>query len=111
MTLKQIYQMIASVGVPVAYYQFTEATAKPTPFICYYYPGNADFIADNVNYAGINELVIELYTDNKDFTLEASLEAVLTANEIPFGKTENYIDTEKMYMITYNTEVIINAEQ
>lgn len=109
MTLKEIYNMVVQVGVPVAYYQFSNDTAKEPPFICYYYPNDDDFSADNINYARINQLVIELYTDNKDFTLESQLETVLIQHDMYFDKTEVYIDDEKMYMITYTMEVLINA--
>jgi len=109
MTLKEVTQMVVQVGVPVAYYQFSDDTAKPPPFICYYYPNDDDFSADNINYARINQLVIELYTDNKDFALESQLETVLIQNDMYFSKTETYIDDEKMYMVTYTMEVLINA--
>lgn len=109
MTLTEIYNMVVQVGVPVAYYQFSNDTAKEPPFICYYYPNDDDFSADNINYARINQLVIELYTDNKDFALESQLETVLIQHDMYFDKTEVYIDDEKMYMITYTMEVLINA--
>lgn len=109
MTLTEIYNMVVQVGVPVAYYQFSDDTAKPPPFICYYYPNDDDFSADNINYVRINQLVIELYTDNKDFALESKLETVLIQHDMYFDKTEVYIDDEKMYMITYTMEVLINA--
>lgn len=109
MTLKEIYNMVVQVGVPVAYYQFSNDTAKEPPFICYYYPNDDDFSADNINYARINQLVIELYTDNKDFTLESQLETVLIQHDMYFNKTEVHIDDEKMYMVTYTMEVLINA--
>lgn len=109
MTLTEIYNMVVQVCVPVAYYQFSNDTAKEPPFICYYYPNDDDFSADNINYARINQLVIELYTDNKDFTLESQLETVLIQHDMYFNKTEVYIDDEKMYMVTYTMEVLINA--
>lgn len=109
MTLTEIYNMVVQVGVPVAYYQFSDDTAKPPPFICYYYPNDDDFSADNINYTRINQLVIELYTDNKDFALESQLETVLIQHDMYFGKTETYIDDERMYMVTYTMEVLINA--
>ena len=109
MTLTEIYNMVVQVGVPVAYYQFSDDTAKPPPFICYYYPNDDDFSADNINYTRINQLVIELYTDNKDFALESQLETVLIQHDMYFDKTEVYIDDEKMYMVTYTMEVLINA--
>lgn len=110
MTYKEIATMVGSIGLPYAYYQFTEATAKAPPFICFYFPGDNDFKADNSNYATIRPLTIELYTDNKDFDLEATVEATLKANGLVFSRDEAYIDSEKMYMITYQTEVVINGE-
>lgn len=101
--------MVSSIGVPYAYHHFTEDTAKPPPFVCFYYPGDDDLMADNSNYAKIRPLTIELYTDNKDFDLEATVEGVLAANELPFSRDETYIDTEKMYLVTYQTEVVING--
>lgn len=111
MTYKEIAAMVASVGVPYAYYQFDEGTAKAPPFICFFYPGSDDMIADNTNYQAIRPLTIELYTDNKDFTLEATVEAILTENGIPFTRNEVFIDTERMYQITYFSEVVITPEQ
>lgn len=111
MTYKEIAKMVEEIGYPYAYYQFDEGTAKAPPFICFYYPQRDDFLADDSNYSQITELVIELYTDNKDFTAEAAVEAALEAAEIVYEKDEAYIDSERMYMITYTTEVTINAEQ
>lgn len=111
MTYKEIAQLIDGIGYPYAYYQFEQETAKEPPFICFYYPGRDDMLADDSNYAHITELTIELYTDNKDFTAEAAVEAALEAAEIVYEKDETYIDSERMYMITYTTEVLINAEQ
>lgn len=110
MTLREIATMIAGVGLPYAYYQFSEADApQGPPFICFYYPNDHDFIADNTNYARISALVVELYTDNKDFDLEARVEAALSAAELVYSRSETYIDSEKMFMTTYTTEVCINA--
>lgn len=111
MTYKEVAAMIREVGVPYAYYQFTEATAKPCPFIVFYYPGRDDFIADDRNYTPVTRLIMELYTDDKDFALEAAAEAVWTSHGLVFYKSENYIDSEKMYQIVYETEITINGEQ
>ena len=103
--------MVASVGGPYAYYQFDEGTAKEPPFICFFYPGSDDMIADNTNYQAIRPLTIELYTENKDFALEATVETILNENGIPFTRNEVFIDTERMYQITYFSEVVITPEQ
>lgn len=114
MTYLEFSQMVGSVPlgegfVPYAYYQFTQDTAKEPPFICYYFTDDNDFGADNINYKAIRTAVIELYTDNKDFALEAAVENLLTANEMRFSKTETYIDSEKMHMTVFTMEVIING--
>lgn len=109
MTLREINNMIESIGVPYAYYQFPEGTEQQTPFICFYYPANDDLIADNTNYQKINQLIIELYTDEPDFALEASIESVLNSHELVYVRNAAYIDDEHMWQISYSTEVAINA--
>ena len=109
MTTQEISQMIDSIGIPYAYYQFSEATAMPPPFICFYYSNSADMMADNINYAKINALTIELYTDEKDLDLEKQVEDTLSAHGLPFYREETYIDSERMYMVIFTTEVLINA--
>ena len=112
MTLQEIDNMVESIGLPYCYYQFRpdpQNPPPPPPFVCFFYPNNDDLMADNVNYGRINALVIELYTDERDFILESQLEAVLIANGLPYTWAESYIDSEHMHLTTYNTEVVINA--
>lgn len=109
MTYKEISEMIASVGVPTAYYQFPEDTPQAPPFICFFYSNSDDVFADGINYQKILQLNIELYVSEKDFALEASIEDVLTANELTYYKEESYIDSEKLYQIAYEMEVMING--
>jgi hypothetical protein len=108
MTYKEIADVIASIGLPYAYYEFPDETQLEPPFICFYYPESDDLYADNKNYAAIRRLYVELYTDNKDFDREAAVENVLTANGFSFRKSELYINSERMWQITYQTEVVIS---
>lgn len=109
MTYEQVNTMISAVGIPCAYHHFEEGSGQQPPFITFYFAGSDDVFADDTNYQAIRPLTIELYTDNKDFTLEATVEAVLIANDLTFTREEVYIDTERMYMVTYYTEVLING--
>ncbi len=109
MTLQEVSQFIESLGIPASYYQFDEDTAVPPPFICWYYPESDDFLADDRNYQKINALTIELYTDARDFGLEATIESALTEAGFVFSWDETFIDSEKMHLTTYYTEVLINA--
>lgn len=112
MTRTEIAQMVAGIGLPNAYYQFSDDDAgKPQgpPFICFFYPSRDDFRADNINYARITALNIELYTDEVDFDLEERVEAALTAAGLPFTQYQVYIDGERMYQTTYTTEVCLDG--
>lgn len=111
MTREEIATMIAGIGLPNAYDHFDEADGEHPqgpPFICFLYPNSDDFMADNINYARVTALRVELYTDEPDFSLEDAVEAALTAQELPFAKAQEYIDGERMYLTSYDTEVLLH---
>lgn len=111
MTFKQVDDFVASIGLPYAYYQFTEETAEPCPFLCFYFTGSEDLAADNSNYQKIRPLIIELYTDSKDFALENRIEAALNGAGLVFERDESWIDTERMNMVSYTVDVVITEEE
>lgn len=112
MSLNEIIDMLEEIGLPVAYQAFDESEdAPPPPFICYLFPNNDLESADNINYAKIEELDIELYTSYKDFELENTIETVLTQHGFSFSREETYLSDEKVYMVTFITEVLINAAE
>lgn len=111
MTYRQVDDFMAGIGLPYAYYQFTEETAVPCPFLCFYFTGSEDFAADNTNYQKIRPLIIELYTDAKDFALENRIEAALNGAGLVFTRDESWIDTQKMNMVSYTMPVIITEEE
>lgn len=111
MTYKEVATAIGGIGLPYAYNEFTEGTVEAPPFICYYYGGrSADLLGDNRIYQRIRELIIELYTDEKDFSLEEQVEESLLAAGLVFSRQEARIESERMYMITYTTSVDIQEE-
>lgn len=109
MTFQEINTMIDSIGLPYAYYQFPDNSGQQPPFICFYFPDNNDLVADNSNYQKIEGLTVELYTDAKDFALEAQVEAALKEAGLVYSRSETPIESERMYLVSYETEVIINA--
>lgn len=110
MTYKEVATMVSSIGLPYAYYQFPDNTEQEPPFVCFLYGDSDDFYADNSNFSFIRPLTIELYTDNKNFTLEGTVESVLSSCGLPYKKTETYIDTEHMFQISYDVEILITEE-
>ena len=108
MTHTEVATMIANIGLPYAYYEFPDDTEQEPPFVVFYYPQSDDLYADNQNYVGITQLNIELYTDEKDFDLESTVDSVLTGSGLTYTKMETRIDQERMWQILYQMEVIIN---
>lgn len=110
MTYKEVDTIISSIGVPYAYNHFPNDTPQVPPFICFLYGNSDDMLADNTNYQKIRRLSIELYTDEKDFALENTVEAVLSRNDMVYSKSETFLESELMYMVIYDTEIIITEE-
>ena len=119
MTYQQVYDVVAGIRVngkllPCAYYQYStddpQNPPPPPPYLCYYYEGSDDFEADNCNYQRIRPLTLELYTDTKDFAAEQAVEDALAAAGLVYDRTETYIQSERMYMVVYTTDIIITEE-
>ena len=108
MTIEQINEMVEEIGLPFDYYAFPEGTAQDPPYITWFLGEEDDFHADDSNYCGIETLNIELYTSDKDFELEASVEGVLRNHELSFHKESERIDSEKLWQTSWEMEVIIN---
>lgn len=110
MTFQEVNNMVESIGLPYAYFQFPEGTGQAPPFICFFYTNSDDLFADNSNYQDIRRLNIELYTSTKDFALEKTIEDILKLNGFTFYREENFIETEKIWQIAYEMEVMINGK-
>jgi len=105
MTYDDITNMLKEAGLPLAYDHFAEGESPEPPFLIFLFPGSDNMFADNNVYFKISQLNMELYTDKKDPELEEKLEDILTAHEIPWEKSEVWIDSEKMYEVLYQTEI------
>ena len=110
MTYKEIATMIGAMKLPFAYDHFPDKEAPAPPFIFFYFSGSSDLSADNTNYQRIRPLVLELYSDNKDFDLEEAVETALNAAGLVYSRVETYIDTERLYMVTFTSDIIITEE-
>lgn len=110
MTYKEVSNMVGEIGLPYAYYQFPNGTELSCPFVCFFFTGSDDLMADNSNYQRIRPLAIELYTNSKDFTLEETVEGVLADHGITYAREESYIDDQRMYLVVYTADIIITEE-
>ena len=110
MTFKEVSAMVAGIGYPSAYYQFPDNTGQQPPFICFYFDGNNDLIADDSNYQKIEHLIIELYTEHKDFEAEAAVESALSSAGMVWDRDETAIESERMYEVIFEMDVVIKGE-
>ena len=108
MTLSELFTILNSMTSfkdKVAYRAFPVGKAPDLPYICLLATQTNNFMADNKVYKVIQGVDIELYTREKNETLESEIETALNNNNIPWEKYEDYIEDENVYQITYESEV------
>ena len=103
--MEKILSVLNETGIPFAYDHFAEGESPDPPFICYLLPGSNNFAADGIVYFKINEVHIELYTDEKSPAMENSIEAVLDRHDIFYNKSETWIENENLYEVLYTFEM------
>ena len=106
MTYEELTAMLKEVNLPFAYDHFAEGESPDPPFFVFLIPSEETFGADNIVYASFPEVNVELYTDKKDPEAEAQIEAVLTGHGQFYEKSEVWIESEKLYEVLYQMEVL-----
>lgn len=109
MTIVELYNHLKDIGLPLAYSHFSDTPDNPhpnPPYLVYLFSYSNDLIADNVNYKEISNFQIELYTNKKDLASEKAVEDKLKEIELPYSKLETWIDTEQVYQILYEVQLI-----
>lgn len=108
MTAQDIYSILQSTGISFRYFKWNDNESVPIPFGVYYFPSSSNFAADGIVYKQKLDLSVEIYTEIKDFSVERKIESVFQKNGWVWQKSETYIESERLYMVTYETEVFIN---
>lgn len=104
--MEKIKKILTEMGLPFEYHHFEEYNAVAPPFIVYFIDKANSLYADGNNYFNRKEVIIELYTDNKDSALEEKLEKIINKNGLAYDHEEGYIQSENMYLVRYEMEVI-----
>lgn len=95
---KDIYDLLKTLEIPVAYDHFDSNKKITPPFIAYREISSDTFKADGITYYRPYEFEIELVTDKKDVALEKTIEDLLTTNKIPYDvETEVWDEDERIY--------------
>jgi len=104
MTQTELYTALKSLGLPVAYGEFTQPTTPP--FITYQFSASGDMMADNQNYVDIFGYQVELYTEKKEPATEKMLQDKLKELRLPYSKSETWIESEKMRQVVYEIQIL-----
>ena len=103
MHLGEFKQILEQSKLPVAYSHFKKA--QELPYIIYFVTDNEDLLADNQNYYDFINIAVELYSDDKDPSLEMKLQKLFAENEIVYRKSETVIQDENMYEVIYEIKL------
>jgi len=93
-----IYELLQTLNIPVAYDHFDSNKNITPPFIVYRETDVDTFKADGKTYFRDYNFEIELITELKSPSIQASIENLLTTNNIPYDLRDEYWDNdEKIY--------------
>lgn len=104
--------ILKEIGLPCAYHHFKPYKNKPLPeppYIIWYIDDEHHFGSDDKNFLKRQSITIELYSRTKDRKTELKIEKSL--NFIEFDKWEEYIDSEKLYLTSYEFEITSKLEE
>lgn len=99
---KELYDLLKTLDIPVAYDHFDSDKNISLPFMVYREQIPDTFRADDITYHQFFNYEIEIATEKKDIQLERNIEGLLTNNKIPYDKSDEIWDNEeKIYHIFY----------
>lgn len=107
MELKEIYEKLRTLDIPVAYLQFSKP--QKLPFMVYFEAGTEIQGADNYNLYRRTEIRIELYSEKKNPDLERKIENIFHDTEIE-KDGDVYLSKENMFMTVFSFETIQKME-
>ncbi|MEF2965036.1 hypothetical protein V3851_04265 [Paenibacillus sp. M1] len=104
MTQTEFFNALKAIGYPVVYSHFS--TDPAPPYLVYVFAYSDDMMADNLNYLGINNFQVELYTTKKDLAAEKLVKDKLKELELPYTQTEAWIEDDKLFQNIFEIQLI-----
>ena len=96
MKYEELFSLLKTLNIPVAYDHFNSNKTVSPPFIVYREQAPNTFKADDKTYYRPYNFEIELITEKKDITLESRVEELL--KDIPYDiETGSWDEDEKIY--------------
>lgn len=99
---KDIYDLLKTLNIPVAYDHFESNKQVNPPFVVYRELDTDTFKADGKTYFRPYNFEIEVITTKKDMVLQDKIEKLLDDNNIPYDYIDEIWDNEeKIYHNLY----------
>ena len=107
--MEELEISLESSGLPFRYHHWE--SKPPLPFGVFLFPNSDHFKADGYVFFSQEIVRVEIYTTIKSSQIEQKIESLLDTAEIFYERNEEYIESEKMYQISYEfeLEVLNNA--
>lgn len=109
MNLIQIVNLLNTLNIPSVYDHAPVGTVLP--FIAIHSEQPDNFAADNKVYCEKTNIRLDLYTVNKDLSIESDIKALLNDNGIFWTMTEQYLDDQNCYEIEFEFDILGNGEE
>ncbi|MGX7017288.1 hypothetical protein ACWN8S_11205, partial [Pseudolactococcus raffinolactis] len=109
MNLMEFKAELEQLEIPIQYQAFSVGQAPELPYLIFYENDSDNVFADNHNYYDVLNVSCELYADEKDIELETKLQKLLYDLEIEYNSTETFIDSENMYMKSYDVVITFDS--
>lgn len=109
MNLMEFKAELEKLDIPVQYRAFQVGQAPQLPYLIFYENDSDNIFADNSNWFDVLNVACELYADEKDIELETKLQKLFYDNEIEYNSTETFIDSENMYMKSYDVTIVYDS--
>lgn len=106
MKLEDVFKMLKSTGLEVAYNSFPKDKVPQMPFIVWRCAEQDNFFADDKVFLETQKVIIELLTPRKDLNAEQKIKKVL--KDIPWKSYEFQDEKEEFFRKTYEMEIDIN---
>lgn len=104
MTYIDLMGEIRELGYPC---EFEKFDSPPTPpFVAIRSSRDSSVNMDNQNYLDIPGYFVECYSNKRDPLTETKIQNLLRELRLPFFKSQTWIESEKLYQVVYEIQLI-----
>lgn len=106
--LTDFSSFMKKIGIPFAYHDFrsNKGDMPEYPYCMWYCSGSDNFGADNVTFAEMPTVIIELYTEVKDLAAEKRIKSALTSAGLYYDTTESDLEEDSVHIVYFTVPLM-----